>query len=62
MHNVLFMAEGQVIGRASWSGSLAGARRYALDYMRVRKADHVEVRDDEDEVVFQHPEESSSVH
>ena len=55
MYKVIFMKGERIIGSAPWNKGQNSAKQHALDFLRIINADRVEVRDENDTLVFQHP-------
>ena len=49
---IVFIQGERVLRQIRWDFGLESAKRYARDYMAIRKADRVEVRDEKDRIVF----------
>ncbi len=55
-YNIVFMHDERPIGNTPWTGSFESAKRHAMDYLSIRGADRVEVRDDDtQQLLFHHP-------
>ena len=53
-YKVIFIAGERVLGSHTWVIGLDSAKQHALDFLQVINADRVEVRDENDIVVFHH--------
>lgn len=52
MYTIMFLLDERIQRSISWDTGLEPAMRYARDHMAIRKADRVEVWDDDGTVVF----------
>jgi hypothetical protein len=53
-YKVIFMVGEKVLGSHTWLIGLDSAKHHAMDFLPVIHADRVEVRDEQDNVVFHH--------
>ena len=51
-YKVIFMVGERVLGSHTWVIGLDSAKQHSLDFLQVMNADRVEVRDENDIVVF----------
>jgi hypothetical protein len=55
IYKIIFTRGERVLGGTPWDKGLEAAKQHAKDYMKIHNADRVEVRDDNDVLVFHHP-------
>jgi hypothetical protein len=53
-YKIIFMVGERVLGSHPWDQALDSAKQHALDFLPVINAHRVEVRDENDIVVFHH--------
>ena len=54
-YNIIFKRGERELGKTPWNESFEKAKEHAIFYGKVHNADRVEIRDDDGNLVFQHP-------
>ncbi len=55
VYDIIFLREERVLSSIPWDKGLQSAKTHAKDYIAIRQADRVEVRDESGTLVFHHP-------
>ena len=55
LYTIIFYRAGRKLGSTPWGKGLDSAKGHAVDHLAIKGADRVEVRDESDQLVFQHP-------
>lgn len=54
-YTIKFYESGRLQGSTPWPDSFEAAKEHARDFVLIRKADRVEIYDDNNSLVFHHP-------
>lgn len=54
-YEIIFYHAERKLGATPWDKGLDSAKKHAVDHLAFKGADRVEVRDEADQLIFQHP-------
>lgn len=55
IYTIRFVKDERILGETPWDSGLDKAKIHAKDHMAIHKADRVEVRDEDNTLVFHYP-------